>query len=78
VDVYLTKTLDYRALLLTGSRWDDQALDWLRKRGSTFVAVGAGIEGATAVVRYPDDDDPEVALVTETLVAELVAARWWT
>jgi fructoselysine-6-P-deglycase FrlB-like protein len=78
VDVYLTKTLDYRALLLTGSRWDDQALDWLRKRGSTFVAVGAGIEGATAVVRYTDDDDPEVALVTETLVAELVAARWWT
>ena len=29
-------------------------------------------------VRYRDDDDPEVALATETLVAELVAARWWT
>jgi fructoselysine-6-P-deglycase FrlB-like protein len=77
VDVYLTKTLDYRALLFTGSRWDDQALDWMRKRGSTFVAVGAGTDGAAAVVRYPGDDDPEVALATETLVAELVATHWW-
>jgi hypothetical protein len=78
VDVYLTKTLDYRALLLTGSPWDDQALDWLRTRGSTVVAVGADIDGAAAVVRYPGDADPEVARATETLVAELVAARWWT
>jgi fructoselysine-6-P-deglycase FrlB-like protein len=78
VDVYLTKTLDYRALLLSGSRWDDQALDWMRKRGSRFVAVGAEVANAAAVVRYPGDDDPEVALATETLVAELVAARWWT
>jgi fructoselysine-6-P-deglycase FrlB-like protein len=78
VDVYLTRTLDYRALLLTGSRWDVQALGWLRRRGSTIVAVGADIEGAAAVVRYPGDDDPEVALATETLIAELVAARWWT
>ena len=77
VDVYLTKTLDYRALLLTGSRWDDQALDWMRQRGSTVVAVGADVEGAAAIVRYDGDDDPEVTLATETLVAELVAARWW-
>ncbi len=77
VDVYLTRTLDYRALLLTGSRWDGQAVDWMRRRGSTFVAVGGEAEGATTVVRYRHDDDPEVALATETLVAELVAARWW-
>lgn len=78
VDVYLTKTLDYRALLLTGSRWDTQALDWMRQRRSTFVAVGGRPEGAAAVVRYRGDDDTEVALATETLVAELIAARWWT
>lgn len=77
VDVYLTRSLDYRALLLTGSRWDDQALGWMRQRRSTFVAVGEPVEGAAAVVRYTGDDDPEVALATETLVAELVAARWW-
>jgi fructoselysine-6-P-deglycase FrlB-like protein len=77
VDVYLTKTLDYRALLLTGSRWDAQAVDWLRQRGSTFVAVGGAVEAAATTVRYVGDDDPEVALATETLIAELVAARWW-
>jgi fructoselysine-6-P-deglycase FrlB-like protein len=77
VDVYLTKTLDYRALLFTGSRWDDQAVDWMRQRGSRFVSVGAEVPGAATVVRYRGDDDAEVALATETLVAELVAARWW-
>ncbi|MFI7616952.1 SIS domain-containing protein [Nonomuraea terrae] len=77
VDVYLTKTLDYRALLFPGSRYDDQALDWVRERGSTVVAVGAAVKDAAAVIRYAHDDDPDVALLTETLVAELVAATWW-
>ncbi len=30
-----------------------------------------------ATVRYPGDDEADVALHTETLVAELVAAEWW-
>lgn len=80
VDVYLAKTLDYRALLFVGSRWDAQALDWLHRRGSTVVAVGglgAPVPGARVTVRYPGDDDPEVAVATETLIAELLAARWW-
>jgi fructoselysine-6-P-deglycase FrlB-like protein len=78
VDVYLTRTLDYRALVFTGSRWDDQAVDWLRQRGSSFVTVGGAVDGAAEIIRYDGDDDPEVAVATETLVAELVAARWWT
>ena len=73
VDVYLAKTLDYRALLFTGSRWDAQALDWLGRRGATWVAVGGEASGARVTVRYPGDEDAEVALATETLVAELVA-----
>nr|WP_240942720.1 SIS domain-containing protein [Planosporangium thailandense] len=77
VDVYLTKTLDYRALLFPGSRYDPPALDWLSARGATVLAVGAEVAGAAAVIRYPGDDDPGVRLLTETLVAELVAARWW-
>ena len=28
-------------------------------------------------VHYPGDDDPIVALLTEVLVAELLAAHWW-
>ncbi|MFC4013105.1 SIS domain-containing protein [Nonomuraea purpurea] len=77
VDVYLTKTLDYRALLFPGSRYDAQAMDWVRERGSTVVTVGAEVKDAAAAVRYRHDDDRDVALLTETLVAELVAAYWW-
>ncbi|WP_440086908.1 SIS domain-containing protein [Streptosporangium sp. LJ11] len=77
VDVYLTKTLDYRAILFPGSRYDEQAMDWIGQRGSTVLAVGGELPGARASVRYRHDDDPDVALLTETLVAELVAARWW-
>jgi len=77
VDVYLTKTLDYRALMFPGSRYDDQALDWIRQRGSTLVAVGADVPDAAQSIRYRGDDDPTVRLFTETLIAELVAAAWW-
>ena len=79
VDVYLTKTLDYRALVLTGSRHDPAAAQWMRERGTTAVRVGgAPFDAPGMTVRYPDDDDPLVALLTEVLVAELVAASWWT
>jgi fructoselysine-6-P-deglycase FrlB-like protein len=77
VDVYLTRTLDYRAILFGGSRWDGQALTWLTKRGATFVAVGADLPGAKHVIRYPSDDDPDVARHAEVLVPELLAATWW-
>ncbi|MEZ0076842.1 glucosamine--fructose-6-phosphate aminotransferase (isomerizing) [Planotetraspora sp. GP83] len=77
VDVYLTKTYDYRALLFPGSRYDDQAMDWIRQRGSTVVTVGGDLDGQAGSVRYRHDDDPDVALLTETLVAELVAATYW-
>ena len=81
VDVYLTKTLDYRALLFAGSAHDGAALQWLRDRGSTVVQVGPtpAATGPEVVhtVRYPHDHDPVVALLTEVLVAELAAAAWW-
>ncbi len=79
VDVYLTKTRDYRALVLGGSAYDGQAVDWLRQRGSTVVAVGGLLDSDLPrhTVRYPDDSDPEVALLTEVTVAEVLAATWW-
>lgn len=77
VDVYLTRTTDYRMLLLAGSRWEDELLRWTTERGSTVVAVGAEVPGAAAVLRYPGDEDDDVRLLTETLVAELVAADLW-
>lgn len=77
VDVYLTKTTDYRMLLLAGSRWEPQLIDWTTQRGSTVVALGGSVAGATHELRYPHDDDDDVRLLTETLVAELIAARAW-
>jgi fructoselysine-6-P-deglycase FrlB-like protein len=77
VDVYLTKTLSYRALLFPGSRHDAAARDWLTQRGATVVTVGAGVSSDAVQVRYPGDDDAIVALLTEVLIPELLAARWW-
>jgi glutamine---fructose-6-phosphate transaminase (isomerizing) len=77
VDVYLTKPLDYRALVFAGSRFDADVLGWTRDRGATVVAVGGEIAGAATAVRYRGDQDPDVALVTELLVPELIAAEAW-
>jgi len=73
VDVYLTKTQDYRALVFGGSHWDAQALEWMSARGSRFVAVGRDLPGAEHTVRYPGDADDSVAVLSELLVGELVA-----
>jgi hypothetical protein len=75
--VYLTKTLDYRMLLLAGSAYEPELLRWTAERGSTVVAVGAEVEGAAASIRYAHDDSQDVRLLAETTVAELVAHRWW-
>lgn len=77
VDVYLTKTLDYRAMVFTGSCFDADAVQWMRERRSRYVSIGGHLPGAEHEVRYEGDDDPIVALLTEVLVPELVAAHWW-
>jgi fructoselysine-6-P-deglycase FrlB-like protein len=74
VDVYLTKSLDYRAIVFAGSPWDAQAVDWMTQRGSTFWSVGGDLPGAARVVRYAGDDDPDVALLAEVTIAELIAS----
>ena len=50
----------------------------MAKRGSTFAAVGADVPGAQMTIRYDGDDDAEVAALTEVVVAELIAATWWS
>ncbi len=77
VDVYLTKSLDYRALIFGGSRFDVDAVQWMRERRSHFVAVGCHLPGAMAEVRYVGEDDPVIALLTEVSIAEIVAADLW-
>jgi hypothetical protein len=77
IDVYLTKTTDYRMLLLPGSQWEQQLLDWCEQRGSTVVALGADIPGAEYVLRYAGDDVDDVRLLSEALVGELIAQNAW-
>jgi fructoselysine-6-P-deglycase FrlB-like protein len=77
VDVYLTKTTDYRLLVFAGSEWEPQMAEWTTARGSTVVGVGGSVPGAGYEVRYPGDTDDDVRLLVEVLVPELVAARAW-
>jgi hypothetical protein len=77
VDVYLTKTTDYRLLVFAGSEWEPQLAEWTTARGSTLIGVGGIVEGAQYNLRYPRDADDTVRLLTEVLVPELIAARAW-
>lgn len=77
VDVYLTKTTDYRLLVFAGSEWEPQLAEWTTERGSTVVGVGGSVPGAAYELRYPGDSDDDVRLLTEVVVPELVAARAW-
>ncbi len=76
VDVYTSRTHDYRAAVLTGSAWDAQAVEWLRSRGARFAAIGGELPGAEFALRFPDDHDDRVRVLVETLPFELVAAEW--
>ena len=42
--MYLTKTQDYRMLLLPGSRYEAELLRWTEERGTTVVSVGGLVE----------------------------------
>ncbi|MEU3138030.1 sugar isomerase [Nocardiopsis alba] len=73
---------DYRALLFAGSSYDQRFAEHLVQLRGAFVAVGSTpdrerVPGAAATVRYPGDTDPDVRLLTEPLVPELLAAHWW-
>ncbi len=78
VDVYLTKTLDYRLMVFAGSRWQTQMAQWVRERKSTVIAIGGEVESSTYDVRWAGDDQDDVRLLTEVLVPEVLAATVWT
>jgi fructoselysine-6-P-deglycase FrlB-like protein len=77
VDVYLTKTHDYRMLLLPGSRYESELLRWTAERNATVVAVGDDLPDVASSVRYRNDGDEDVRLLSELVVAELLAADFW-
>ncbi|MEI6844411.1 MAG: SIS domain-containing protein [Actinomycetes bacterium] len=77
VDVYLTKTIDYRMALFAGSIWETNLMKWCTERASTVVSVGAEIAGSTYALRYLGDDNPAVRYFTESFIAELLSADCW-
>lgn len=81
-DRHLAAVTDYRALLFAGSTYDQRFAEHLGQLRGAFVAVGPTpdrerVPGVALTVRYPGDGDPDVSLLTEPLVAELLAAHWW-
>ncbi len=78
VDVYLTSSTDYRAVLFGETAADPEVLHWMGMRGAVAVAVGAELPDVARAVTYRDADEPLVALLTDTVVAELVAHQWAT
>lgn len=76
VDVYLTKTLDYKALIFSGSLWDQQAVDWLNNRKSSFGSIGNYQQGNIASIEI-ESDDILTQILTELLVPELMACKLW-
>ncbi len=77
IDVYLTKTLDYRGILFPGSIWEDQLFKWTQERGSKVLTIGFDHPHATLSLRYKNDSDPLVRLLAETTFAEILAQHLW-
>lgn len=78
VDVYLTKTIDYRLVLFAGSRWEPQLVTWVVERGSRLIVIGGEADAAALTIRYRHDDDDDVRLLAEVVVAELLAEGLWS
>ena len=78
VDVYLTKTIDYRLVLFAGSRWEPQLVKWVVERESKLISVGGEVDAASLTIRYAHDDDDDVRLLAEVAVAELLAEGFWS
>ncbi len=76
VDVYTSRTHDYRAAVFTGSRWDAQAVEWLQSRSARYAAIGGSLEGAEFELRFDGDNDDRVRVLVETLPFELLASEW--
>jgi hypothetical protein len=77
IDVYLTKTKDYRLIVFPGSVWTEQMLDWTTQRNSTVIAIGHELVSAALNLRYINDDDTYVRLMCEVTYCEILSAHLW-
>jgi glutamine---fructose-6-phosphate transaminase (isomerizing) len=77
VDVYLSKRPGLGLLLLRGSAWEDEVMEWATTRGVPVVTVGGELPRAAVDVPLHDGGDPLVRAMVESQVAELLAAELW-
>jgi glutamine---fructose-6-phosphate transaminase (isomerizing) len=77
VDVYLTKRPGYLLLLHSGSAYDDEVVGWRAERGFELISIGRPVAGSTGAIDFPGSDDPVVAAIAGTVVAEVLAAELW-
>jgi len=74
VDVYLSKLPGLGLVLLRGSPWEAEVMDWAVARGCPVVTVGGPLPGAAVDVPIPGGEDPVVRMLAEVRVCELLAA----
>jgi glucosamine 6-phosphate synthetase-like amidotransferase/phosphosugar isomerase protein len=77
IDVYLTKTIDYHAILFPGSIWQEQLFNWTTQRQRKVVTIGFEDKSAAIILRYKHDIDPIVRLLAEITFIELLAQKIW-
>ena len=75
VDVYLSKAPGLGLLMLRGSAWEAEVMEWAAKRACPVVTVGGPLPGAALDVPVPGRDDPAARSLVEGRVAELLAAE---
>jgi glutamine---fructose-6-phosphate transaminase (isomerizing) len=74
VDVYLSKLPGLGLVLLRGSAWEAEVMEWTVLRGCPVVTVGGPLPGAALDVPVPGGGDPIVRMLAEVRVCELLAA----
>ena len=77
VDVYLTKTTDYRLLVFAGSEWEPQLAEWTTRAGQHGRRRRRRRPGDAVQPALSRRRRRHVRLLTEVLVPELIAARAW-
>ena len=75
VDVYLSKLPGLGIVLLRGSAWEAEVLDWATARGCPVATVGGPLPGGALDIPVPGGDDPVVRMLAEVRVCELLAAE---
>jgi glucosamine--fructose-6-phosphate aminotransferase (isomerizing) len=75
VDVYLSKLPGLGIVLLRGSAWEAEVLDWATARACPVATVGGPLPGGALDIPVPGGDDPVVRMLAEVRVCELLAAE---